>query len=63
MVRCVCVGNKHNHFINEDYKVKENKIMGVTVKPVGKFKSIMRKLNNQLLAEKQVAKTKKKEKK
>ena len=37
--------------------------MGITAKPVSKMKSIMRKMNNQLLAEKQAAKTKKKEKK
>lgn len=43
--------------------VKENNIMGITCKPSGKFKSIMRKMENQLLAEKQAAKTKKKEKK
>ena len=38
--------------------------MGISCKKqTGKFKSIMRKMNNQLLAEKQVAKTKKKESK
>lgn len=38
--------------------------MGITCKKqVGKMKSIMRKMENQLLAEKQAAKTKKKEKK
>ena len=64
MVKCVCVGNKHNQFNNEEYKVKENKIMGLSCKKqTGKFKSIMRKMNNQLLAEKQAAKTKKKESK
>lgn len=45
-------------------KVKENKTMGLSCKKqTGKFKSIMRKMENELLAEKQVAKTKKKEKK
>ena len=45
-------------------KVKENKIMGLSCKKqTGKFKSIMIKMENQLLAEKQAAKTKKKEKK
>ena len=33
--------------------------MGLTVKPVGKFKSIMRKMENQLEAEKKAAKEKK----
>lgn len=38
--------------------------MGLSCKKqTGKFKSIMRKMENELLAEKQVAKTKKKEKK
>ena len=38
--------------------------MGISCKKqTGKFKSIMRKMNNQLLAEKQVAKTKKRESK
>ena len=38
--------------------------MGISCKKqTGKFKSIMRKMNNQLLAEKQAAKTKKKESK
>ena len=37
--------------------------MGITAKPVSKMKSIMKKMENQLLAEKQVAKTKKKESK
>ena len=45
-------------------KVKEDKTMGLSCKKqTGKFKSIMRKMENQLLAEKQAAKTKKKEKK
>ena len=47
----------------DNTKIKENKIMGITCKPVGKFQSIMKKMENQLLAEKQVAKTKKKESK
>lgn len=37
--------------------------MGLSCKPVGKMKSIMEKMKNELLAEKQAAKTKKKEKK
>ena len=38
--------------------------MGISCKKqTGKFKSIMRKMNNQLLAEKQAAKTKKNESK
>lgn len=37
--------------------------MGLTSKPVGKFQSIMRKMENQLETEKQAAKMKKKEKK
>ena len=42
---------------------KENKIMGVTCKQVGKFQSIIRKMENQLEAERKAAKTKKKESK
>ena len=38
---------------------KENKIMGITVKPTGKFQSIMRKMENQLEAERKAAKEKK----
>ena len=37
--------------------------MGITAKPVSKMKSIMRKMENQLEAERKAAKTKKKEKK
>ena len=37
--------------------------MGITCKPVGKFQSIMKKMENQLEAEKKVAKEKKEEKK
>ena len=33
--------------------------MGITCKPVGKFQSIMRKMENQLEAERKVAKEKK----
>ena len=36
--------------------------MGLTVKPVGKFKSIMRKMENQLEAERKAAKEKKESK-
>ena len=45
-------------------KEKENNIMGISCKKqTGKMKSIIKKMENQLLAEKQAAKTKKKEKK
>ena len=37
---------------------KENKIMGITCKATGKFQSIMRKMENQLEAEKKDAKEK-----
>ena len=37
--------------------------MGITCKPVGKFQSIMRKMKNQLEAEKKAAKEKKEAKK
>ena len=50
-------------FNNENYKVKENKIMGITAKQVGKFQSIMRKMENQLEAERKTAKEKKEAKK
>ena len=43
--------------------VKENKIMGITAKPVSKMQSIMKKMENQLEAEKKVAKEKKEAKK
>ena len=42
---------------------KENKIMGITVKQLGKFQSIMRKMENQLEAERKAAKEKKEAKK
>ena len=42
---------------------KENKTMGITAKPVGKFQSIMRKMENQLEAERKAAKEKKEAKK
>ena len=42
---------------------KENKIMGITCKAIGKFQSIMRKMENQLEAEKKAAKEKKENKK
>ena len=44
-------------------RVKENKIMGITAKPVGKFQSIMRKMENQLEADRKDAKEKKEAKK
>ena len=42
---------------------KENKHMGITCKPVSKMQSIMRKMENQLEAEKKDAKEKKETKK
>ena len=63
MVKCWCVGSKHNQFNNEDYKVKENKIMGLGCKETGKFQSMMRKMENQLEAERKVAKEKREAKK
>ena len=63
MAKCWCVGNKHNQFNNEDYKVKENKIMGLSCKATGRFQSIMKKMENQLEAERKVAKEKKEAKK
>ena len=42
---------------------KENKIMGLSCKATGKFKSIMRKMENQLEAERKAAKEKKEAKK
>ena len=44
-------------------RVKENKIMGITAKPVSKMQSIMRKMENQLEAERKAAKEKKEAKK
>ena len=41
----------------------ENKIMGITAKPVSKMQSIMRKMENQLEAERKAAKEKKEAKK
>ena len=43
--------------------VKENKIVGLGCKETGKFKSIMRKMENQLEAERKAAKEKKEAKK
>ena len=42
---------------------KENKTMGITCKPVCKFQSIMKKMENQLEAERKAAKEKKENKK
>ena len=42
---------------------KENNIMGITCKPVGKFQSIMHKMENQLEADRKDAKEKKEAKK
>ena len=42
---------------------KENKIMGITCKATGKFQSIIRKMENQLEAERKAAKEKKEAKK
>ena len=44
-------------------RVKENKIMGLGCRATGKFKSIMRKMENQLEAERKAAKEKKEVKK
>lgn len=41
---------------------KENNIMGLTAKPVSKMQSIMRKMENQLEAERKAAKEKKESK-
>ena len=43
----------------DNIKIKENKIMGITCKKTGKFQSIMRKMENQLEAERKAAKEKK----
>ena len=43
--------------------IKEDKHMGLTSKPVGKFQSMMRKMENQLEAERKAAKEKKEAKK
>ena len=42
---------------------KENKIMGLSCKVTGKFQSIMKKMENQLEAERKAAKEKKEAKK
>lgn len=42
---------------------KENKYMGLTAKPCGKFQSIMCKMENQLEAERKATKEKKEAKK
>ena len=48
----------------DNIKVKENKIMGLSCKKqTGKFQSIMRKMENQLEAERKAAKEKKEAKK
>ena len=54
---------KNTDLQNTNQKVKENKIMGLTAKPVGKFQSIMKKMENQLEAERKAAKEKKESKK
>ena len=43
--------------------IKEDKHMGLTAKPVSKMQSIMRKMENQLEAERKAAKDKKEAKK
>ena len=55
---CVVVKNLQITLIR-----KENKIMGLGCKETGKFQSIMRKIENQLEAERKTAKEKKDEKK
>ena len=47
----------------KNYRVKENKIMGITCKKTGKFQSIMRKMENKLEVERKAAKEKKEAKK
>ena len=42
---------------------KENKIMGITVKPTGKFQSVMKKMENELEKKKRLAKDRKEAKK
>ena len=42
---------------------KENKIMGITCKATGKFQSIMKKMENQLEADRKATKEKKESKK
>ena len=42
----------------DNIKIKENKIMGLTAKPVLKMQSIMRKMENQLEAERKASKEK-----
>ena len=54
---------KNTDLQNTNQKVKENKIIGLTAKPVSKMKSIMRKMENQLEAERKAAKEKKESKK
>lgn len=64
MAKCGCIGSKHMQFNNENYKVKENKIMGLSCKKqTGKFQSMMQKMENQLEAERKAAKEKKEAKK
>ena len=55
---CVVVRNLQIMLIR-----KENNVMGITAKPVSKMQSIMRKMENQLEAERKVAKEKKEAKK
>ena len=48
----------------DNTKIKENKIMGISCKKqTGKFQSIMKKMENQLQAERKAAKEKKEAKK
>ena len=54
---------KFNRFLISFGNRKENKIMGLTAKPVSKMQSIMRKMENQLEAERKAAKDKKEAKK
>ena len=55
---CVVVRNSQIMLIR-----KENNIMGLSCKATGKFKSIMRKMENKLEAERKAAKEKKEAKK
>ena len=43
--------------------IKEDKHMGITAKPVGKFQSIMKKMENQLESERKADKEKNEERK
>ena len=50
---------KYYQYSFKNCRVKENKIMGLSCKATGKFQSIMKKMENQLEAERKAAKEKK----